>query len=95
MRVLRIVDNVYGRVPLTERFHNFHGLPFTSMKRNTSNKRHSRKESFMSSTTAREEQWTAQRVRETFLKYFKEKGHTFGEIDSQIITQLLILIKIL
>jgi hypothetical protein len=23
--------------------------------------------------------WTAQRVRETFLDYFKQNGHTFGE----------------
>ena len=33
----------------------------------------------MSSQNA-EEQWTALRVRETFLDYFKERGHTFGTI---------------
>jgi alanyl-tRNA synthetase len=26
-------------------------------------------------------EWGAQRVRDTFLEYFKERGHTFGEFD--------------
>jgi alanyl-tRNA synthetase len=26
--------------------------------------------------------WGAQRVRDTFLEYFKERGHTFGECNS-------------
>ena len=30
----------------------------------------------MSSNTS---DWTAQRVRDTFLDYFKKNGHTFGE----------------
>lgn len=33
---------------------------------------------FKMSTLAGQEQWTASRVRETFLDYFKKNGHTFG-----------------
>ena len=36
--------------------------------------------SFSSMSTHRqEEQWTAKHVRDTFLDYFKKKGHTFGK----------------
>jgi alanyl-tRNA synthetase len=30
-----------------------------------------------------EVQWTAVRVRETFLDYFKKRGHTFGKQQPQ------------
>ena len=29
-------------------------------------------------------EWTAQRVRETFIKYFKDRGHTFGKSTRSI-----------
>ena len=32
----------------------------------------------MASTDSSQEQWPASKVRETFLEYFKEHGHTFG-----------------
>lgn len=35
----------------------------------------------MVSTASAEEQWTASRVRDTFLGYFKQNGHTFGMVD--------------
>lgn len=35
----------------------------------------------MASTTSAEEQWTASRVRDTFLSYFKQHGHTFGTVN--------------
>lgn len=35
----------------------------------------------MASTTSVEEQWTASRVRDTFLGYFKQHGHTFGMVN--------------
>lgn len=35
----------------------------------------------MASTTSAEEQWTASRVRDTFLGYFKQHGHTFGMVN--------------
>lgn len=35
----------------------------------------------MASTTSAEEQWTASRVRDTFLGYFKQHGHTFGAVN--------------
>lgn len=36
----------------------------------------------MASDTSRPE-WTATRVRETFLEYFKQNGHTFGECQKK------------
>ena len=36
------------------------------------------------------EQWSAVRVRDTFIDYFKEKGHTFGELAME--RELLILL---
>lgn len=32
----------------------------------------------MSSSTEKQQEWPAVRVRDTFLDYFKERGHTFG-----------------
>lgn len=34
----------------------------------------------MDSTVGEEAKWSALRVRETFLDFFKSNGHTFGEI---------------
>lgn len=34
----------------------------------------------MASTISAEEPWTASRVRDTFLGYFKQNGHTFGMV---------------
>lgn len=34
-----------------------------------------------SSTLDPTQQWTATKVRDTFLKYFEERGHTFGEFQ--------------
>lgn len=39
------------------------------------------------------EQWSAVRVRDTFIEYFKNKGHTFGKLARE--RELLILILIL
>ena len=36
------------------------------------------------------EQWSAVRVRDTFIDYFKEKGHTFGKLARE--RELLILV---
>jgi len=45
---------------------------------------------FKMSTHVGQEQWTANRVRETFLEYFKKNGHTFGTRDEL----MLFLIKL-
>ena len=45
----------------------------------------------MASTTSAEEQWTASRVRDTFLGYFKQHGHTFGMVNFTCRKTLMIL----
>jgi len=41
---------------------------------------HSTKANHYAIMASEQHEWTASRVRETFLDYFKKNGHTFGEI---------------
>lgn len=84
MREVKFVNSFSGFMShgrFIKHAYKFHDLPLISMRR-YHNIRHSMsRNSIMSPTIAGEEQWTAVRVRETFLDYFKKNGHTFGEIN--------------
>lgn len=91
MREVKVVKGFCSRLshtPFIKYVYNFHGNPFASVRRLAHSKNSVRQSSIMS-TTAGEEQWTALLVRETFLDYFKKNGHTFGEINDDLLNQNL------
>jgi hypothetical protein len=56
----------------------FHGLPHLSAHIHGKPHKSISKIVRMVSTASAEQQWTASRVRDTFLGYFEDNGHTFG-----------------